>query len=138
MNPGTELVAARRDLEDANIKLVEKWAEAKENRGKLDKQWEELREKEESLKQSFIQFNKFVKENREKRLRAEKKIEEEKELQKNRDVAIQDLTHKVEELNLVRDVMEEHVNKHSMYEKFLSDVVQEFKVFPTVFDVVKR
>ena len=138
MNPATELVAARRDLEDANKKLREKWAEAKENREKLDKQWEELREKEESLKQSFIQFNKFIKENRVKRLRAEKKIEEEKELQRNRDEQIQDLSQKVEELTLVKDVMEEHVNEYSMYEKFLLDVVQESKDFPTVFDVLKR
>jgi hypothetical protein len=60
LSPATELVAACRDLEVANRKLEEKWAEGKEKREQMDKQWEGLREKEMQLRESYTHFNKFV------------------------------------------------------------------------------
>jgi hypothetical protein len=61
LSPATELVAACRDLEEADSKLEQKWGEGKEKRKQVDKWWQELRDKEEHLRQSFIHFNKFVK-----------------------------------------------------------------------------
>jgi hypothetical protein len=60
-SPATELVAALRDLEVADRKLVGKWAEGKEKRKLVDRRWLELRDKEQQLRRSFIHFNKFVK-----------------------------------------------------------------------------
>jgi predicted nuclease with TOPRIM domain len=58
--PATELVSACRDLEVANRKLEEKWAKGKERQKHMTKQWEELQEKEDQLRDSFTHFNKFV------------------------------------------------------------------------------
>jgi predicted nuclease with TOPRIM domain len=60
LSPATELVAACRHLEVANRKLEEKWSEGKETQKQMDKQWEELREREVQLRESFTHFNKFV------------------------------------------------------------------------------
>lgn len=49
---------ARRDLMEADEKLVLKREEEKENRVVMDAKWLELREKEMLLKESFISFNK--------------------------------------------------------------------------------
>jgi hypothetical protein len=54
-------VAACRDLEEADSKLEQKWGEGKEKRKQLDSWWQELRDREEQLRQSFVHFNKFVK-----------------------------------------------------------------------------
>ncbi|PSN41292.1 hypothetical protein C0J52_09876 [Blattella germanica] len=115
---------------------IEKWEESHDNREKLDRQWQELRENEESLRQAFIQFNKFVKENLEKRIRAEKKIEEEHELQNRRGLEAEELRQK--ELEEVKETMEKHVEEHAIYENYLKDVISQLREFPTVFDVLKR
>lgn len=56
----TELVAAYRDLEVANRNLNEKWAKGKEKQEQMDKEWDELRENEKHLRESFTRFNKFL------------------------------------------------------------------------------
>jgi hypothetical protein len=61
LSPATGLVAACRDLEEADSKLEQKWGEGKAKRKQLDNWWQELRAKEEQLRQSFIHFDKFVK-----------------------------------------------------------------------------
>lgn len=48
----------------------------------MDQQWAEMRRKESLLRESFIKFDNFVKENHEKRLRAQRKINDEKDCQK--------------------------------------------------------
>ena len=79
-----ELIKARRELTDAENHLIEKRREQKSMRIYMDQQWSELRNNEESLRQSFIKFNKLIKENREKRIRAENKMKKERELQEKR------------------------------------------------------
>lgn len=61
LSPATELVAASRDLEEAGRKLEQRWDEGKEKGKQVDRRRQELRDKEEELRESFIHFNKFVK-----------------------------------------------------------------------------
>lgn len=49
---------ARRDLMEADEKLALKRDEEQENRIAMDVKWQDLREKEMLLKDSFISFNK--------------------------------------------------------------------------------
>jgi hypothetical protein len=58
--PAIQLVASCRDLEVAKKKLGDKLYEMKERRNQMDKRWEELREKEQWLRESFVHFNKSV------------------------------------------------------------------------------
>lgn len=80
-DPQTKLLKARRELLQAQDELDAKRTEYNEKRQYMDQQWEELRRKEISLRESFIKFDKFVRENREKRERAELKLNEQKERQ---------------------------------------------------------
>ncbi|KAK0080452.1 hypothetical protein PV325_013946, partial [Microctonus aethiopoides] len=66
-DPQTKLLKARRELLQAQDELDAKRTEYNEKRQYMDQQWEELRRKEISLRESFIKFDKFVRENREKR-----------------------------------------------------------------------
>ena len=59
-------------------KLHAKWDEQERKRKVMDDQWREMRRQELILRESFIRFNKFVRENQEKRERAELKIKEER------------------------------------------------------------
>lgn len=65
-------------------KLHAKWDEQERKRKVMDDQWKEMRHQELILRESFIRFNKFVRENQEKRERAELKIKEERERQATR------------------------------------------------------
>ncbi|KAF9417436.1 hypothetical protein HW555_005439 [Spodoptera exigua] len=67
---------ARRDL----MELALKREEEKRNRIIMDAKWEDLRKKENLLKESFISFNKFIRENQEKRDRAERKMQADNEV----------------------------------------------------------
>lgn len=69
MTPATELVAARRELTVAEKTLSKKREEQAKRRVEMDKEWEDLTQKEMKLRESFTRFNKFVKENQEKRER---------------------------------------------------------------------
>lgn len=56
--PHAELVTVRRELQDAERRLLEKKAEAKKKRQLMEAKWRDLERKEEMLKESFIKFNK--------------------------------------------------------------------------------
>lgn len=73
---------ACRELSQNERELEAKHEEYVEKRKFMNQQWNEMRRKESLLRESFIKFDNFVKENYEKRLRAQRKINEEKERQK--------------------------------------------------------
>lgn len=79
--PAAELAKCRRESCLAEMELETKRLEEETKRSLIDQQWTELEHKQELLRQSFIKFNKFVKENNDKRERANHKIGEEKERQ---------------------------------------------------------
>lgn len=55
-------------------------------------------------------------ENHEKRERAEQKIREEQAIQKQRDADIESLKKRVQELEHIKDTMEQHVSEYHMYQ----------------------
>ena len=80
-----DLLRARRLLLTADKNLELKRLEYAALREINIKNWEDLRQKEIKLRESFIKFNDFVKENKEKRERAVRKIATEKENQISRE-----------------------------------------------------
>lgn len=79
--PAFEVVRARCELEKTEARLHAKWLEQQKKRKFMDEQWEQMRRQELILRESFIKFNRFVKENQEKRDRADIKVKEERERQ---------------------------------------------------------
>ncbi|KAK0093439.1 hypothetical protein PV326_013534 [Microctonus aethiopoides] len=124
-DPQTKLLKARRELLQAQDELDAKRTEYNEKRQYMDQQWEELRRKEISLRESFIKFDKFVRENREKRERAELKLNEQKERQTKITEEIGLLELKLDATVIVRDKMKRYVNDYKKVQNYLELVVKE-------------
>lgn len=75
------MIRARQELTRVQETVKEKRAEQQMKRKHMDALWEETRMQDLLLRQSFVKFDKLVKENVEKRERAEQKIKEEREHQ---------------------------------------------------------
>lgn len=71
------MVRRRQELVRVEEMMKEKRAEQKIKRKHMDVLWEETREQDLLLRQSFVKFDTLVRENVEKRERAEQKIKEE-------------------------------------------------------------
>ncbi|XP_018326626.1 coiled-coil domain-containing protein 42 [Agrilus planipennis] len=137
-DPACELVAAKRELYHAEKELEEKRSQVKKLRETMDSKWKDLTEQEQSLRENFIKFNKFIKENYEKKIRAERKMTEEQALQRLRSENIVSLQKQIDELKEVKNNMEEEIKKHAIYEQFLRKVVLESAVFKTDNDIIIR
>ncbi|KAK7869682.1 hypothetical protein R5R35_009907 [Gryllus longicercus] len=137
-SPATELIAKQRELEAVLDRVSLKREEQKNHREELDQRWEELREEENQLRQSFMKFNKFVKENQEKRERAVRKVKEEEYVQAKRSADIRSLKTQLEYLNQVKEKMLKHVQEYKIYEDFLENVAAESNEFQSVYDIVTK
>jgi len=82
ISPATEVVRARQELIQIGEAVKEKRAEEKLKRQHMDLLWKQTREQDLLLRESFVKYNKLVKENVEKRERAQQKIKEERVHQK--------------------------------------------------------
>ncbi|XP_078049512.1 coiled-coil domain-containing protein 42 homolog [Augochlora pura] len=136
--PASEVVRARCDLAKVEEKLREKWLEQEKKRQIMDEQWKEMRRDELVLRESFIKFNRFIRENQEKRERAEVKIKEEQERQASRRDEIEDLTKKLDNMNSVRDKMKNYVQEYMKYQSYLERVINETGEFQSIAEIFNR
>ncbi|KAJ0172906.1 hypothetical protein K1T71_011082 [Dendrolimus kikuchii] len=136
--PQVLMEQARRDLMEAEEKLAEKREEEKKNRAIMDSKWEDLRNKELLLKESFISFNKFIRENQEKRDRAERKMQADNEvlMRKTRETEV--MRQRVVEMEEVKQLMEKQVKDYTIYEDYLMAVVHSYPEFKQPLDVLNR
>ncbi|XP_043253343.1 cilia- and flagella-associated protein 73 [Colletes gigas] len=136
--PASKVVRAHSELEKIKEVLRAKWAEQEEKREYMDEQWEGMRQRELIFRESFIKFNRFVRENQEKRDRAEVRIKEERERQRGRQEEIEDLTKKLSHLINVREKMKEYVEKHKKYQNYLERVILETGEFQSINEIFNR
>ncbi|CAK1590581.1 unnamed protein product [Parnassius mnemosyne] len=136
--PQVLMEQARRDLMAADEKLAAKREEEKANRVIMDAKWNELREKELLLKESFISFNKFIRENQEKRDRAERKMEADMEVLTRKTRETEAMRKRVAEMEEVKRLMEQQVRDYTIYEDYLMSVVQNYPEFKQPLDVLNR
>ncbi|KAF2881444.1 hypothetical protein ILUMI_24730 [Ignelater luminosus] len=138
MEPSTELVAKKRELYDVEQRLVDKRREANKKRKEMNAQWRDLEDRETILRENFIKFNKFVKENQEKRERAERKLSDEKALIQKRSDDITELKKNYDHMLSIKLQMERNIKNHRMYEEYLQNVVKACSTFRTVDDILDR
>ncbi|XP_076237064.1 coiled-coil domain-containing protein 42 homolog [Calliopsis andreniformis] len=136
--PASELVRAHFDLAHVEEKLHAKWDEQKRKRRLMDEQWKKMRRQELILRESFIGFNRFVKDNQEKRERAEVRIKEELERQAKRQAEINEFNKKLTFLTNVRESMKKHVGEYKKYQNYLERVVAETGEFQSIAEVFNR
>ncbi|KAM3959505.1 coiled-coil domain-containing protein 42 homolog [Aphomia sociella] len=136
--PQVLMEQARRDLMEADEKLAIKREEEKKNRTVMDAKWEDLRTKEMLLKESFISFNKFIRENQEKRDRAERKMEADNEVLERKTRETEAMQRRVAEMEEVKQLMEKQVKDYTIYEDYLMAVVHNYPEFKQPLDVLNR
>ncbi|XP_013188342.1 coiled-coil domain-containing protein 42 homolog [Amyelois transitella] len=136
--PQVLMEQARRDLMDADEKLALKRVEEQKNRVIMDAKWEELRQKEMMLKESFISFNKFIRENQEKRERAERKMAADAEVLERKTRETDAMRERVLEMEEVKALMEKQVKDYTIYEDYLMAVVHSHPEFKQPLDVLNR
>ncbi|XP_011310181.1 coiled-coil domain-containing protein 42 homolog [Fopius arisanus] len=136
--PEAELMKARRDLSQAEQELEIKRVEHENKRHDMDQQWAEMRRKQNLFRESFVKFDQFVQENKEKRERAERKIKEEKERQENCGEEIKILKDKIEHMTAVRDKMQKYVKDYKNAQSYLEKVISETGEFQSISDIFNR
>ncbi|CAH0595517.1 unnamed protein product [Chrysodeixis includens] len=136
--PQVLMEKARRDLMDADEKLAIKRSDEKRNRAIMDAKWEDLRTKEMLLKESFISFNKFIRENQEKRDRAERKMQADNEVLERKTRDTEAMRQRVIEMEEVKKLMEQQVKDYTIYEDYLMSVVHNYPEFKQPLDVLNR
>ncbi|XP_012346581.1 coiled-coil domain-containing protein 42 like-2-like isoform X2 [Apis florea] len=136
--PAFEVVRARCELEKTEARLHAKWLEQQKKRKFMDEQWEQMRRQELILRESFIKFNRFVKENQEKRDRADIKVKEERERQTIRQEEIKQINENLKHMYDVRDRMKKHVQEYQKYSHYLDRVIAETGEFQSIADIFNR
>ncbi|KOC64934.1 Coiled-coil domain-containing protein 42 like protein [Habropoda laboriosa] len=136
--PALEVVRARCELTKAEEILRAKWVEQEKRRKLMDEQWNNMKRQELVFRESFIKFNRFVRENQEKRDRAEVKIKEECERQRQRQEEIEDTTAKLNRMNDVREMMKRYVGEYKKYQNYLEKVVAETGEFNSISEIFNR
>ncbi|XP_034827559.1 coiled-coil domain-containing protein 42 homolog isoform X1 [Maniola hyperantus] len=136
--PQVLMEQARRDLMEADEKLALKREEESSNRALMDNKWQDLRKKEMLLKESFISFNKFIRENQEKRDRAERKMEADTEVLERKTRETEAMRQRVVEMKEVKQLMEKQVRDYTIYEDYLMSVVLNYPEFKQPLDVLNR
>ncbi|XP_074110792.1 coiled-coil domain-containing protein 42 homolog [Cotesia typhae] len=137
-DPEIELLKACRELSQNEKELDAKHEEYEEKRKFIDQQWAEMRRKESLLRESFIKFDNFVKENHEKRLRAQRKINDEKDCQKIYQNQIAELEEKLVYLAPIRDKMQKYVKNYRPAQSYLESVVNEIGEFQSISQIFNR
>ncbi|XP_018568992.1 coiled-coil domain-containing protein 42 like-2-like [Anoplophora glabripennis] len=98
----------------------------------------ELAQKEKTLRENFLFFNSFVRENMEKRERAKHKIVEDVELCDQRQKEIESLKKNHDEIQKAKVDMDAKIKEYHMYEVFLDEVVEHSGEFQNIQELINR
>ncbi|ERL95078.1 hypothetical protein D910_12348 [Dendroctonus ponderosae] len=127
-----------RKLVKTTKRLENKRRDYDDKRKKVQEQWEDLKTKESALRENFIRFNQFVKENQEKKERASLKITEQNQLKEERQRRMEELQQKCEEIESTKAKMDINIGQYRIYELFLSQVVENEASMQSINDLLKR
>lgn len=108
--------AVTQELKEYEIKLKGAQTEARKRRKILDKEWADLELKETEFKNTFIRYNKFVRENVEKRERWICKMKNDKISTENKEKQIEKLQTQYDHILSIKQKMESMIEKHLIYE----------------------
>ncbi|KAF5285109.1 hypothetical protein FQA39_LY16798 [Lamprigera yunnana] len=137
-DPASLLVVKKRELHVASTRLSNRKAEAIQTRKDINGMWQDLENRENTLKLNFVKFNKFVKENQEKRERAERQLLDNKTLITKREDEIKEMNFKYGTMLDIRSNMDKNIRSHKMYERFLMNVSKAVPAYRTIDSILDR
>ncbi|XP_068892530.1 coiled-coil domain-containing protein 42 like-2-like [Tenebrio molitor] len=137
-DPELHLTAGRRIFEATKEALSNKREWAKHEHLKLEAQWEDLYEKEEKLKDTFVKLSQFIRSNQDKRRRAEQIRQEDYILRMQRTKEIERLQQKIALVVESKKEMDANICSLKMYEQYLNQVVSASEDFKNADDLIMR
>ncbi|XP_071447973.1 coiled-coil domain-containing protein 42 homolog [Hetaerina americana] len=137
-SPDANLLLAKRALEETKCVLKREKAICDERATVINKKWDELRKKQNELRDSFFENSSVIKKNYKERQRSKKQIIGEEIEEQRIEEEIAELQKKLQLCNEAEAVMLAKVNEFKMYEEYLQKVIDTYPEFNSIDDVLNR
>ncbi|KAJ8911279.1 hypothetical protein NQ315_015282 [Exocentrus adspersus] len=137
-DPHSTLAALQINLRQTEKLLRQKRRSHAKAKKDLNEQWMELANKEKTLRDNFLHFNLFVRENMEKRERASNKISDDKALLEQRQSEIDRLQENYNEIQKAKVAMDAKIRQYHCYEVYLDEVVEHSGEFQNIQELINR
>uniref|UniRef100_W5KI81 Cilia and flagella associated protein 73 n=1 Tax=Astyanax mexicanus TaxID=7994 RepID=W5KI81_ASTMX len=134
----TRILDKRREIKYMDDVLRNQKEEFEAKKKSLEQRRDELRKKEEKLKDSLLNFNKYLKDNDAKQARGLKKAEAEKALVREREKEVQQLQRHIAALLTKKEKMQKRVSQKRIYWSFLDSVLKSSKKFEDIGKFIGR
>ena len=138
VSPATRLLEKRRQMFEVQEVLDAQKAGFDRKEEIFKRQEDGLKKKDLDLQESLIKFSKFLQENDSKISRAEKKEREEAALRQQKEAEIAELEQVLEGLKRNFDTVNDVVEKHLKYQRYLEAVVDEDSDLQEVGELLNR
>jgi chromosome segregation ATPase len=138
LTPATRLLEKKREMAEVETALAAQKEEFQLKMETLQQRRDDLERKERNLKEQLLKFEKFLKENDLKRARALKKTEGEREVCRIKDAEIQQLRAEIAELTEIVQRQKKKIQKFSLFQKFMVDVLEWADEFDEAREVIAR
>jgi Domain of unknown function (DUF4200) len=138
VSPATRLLEKRRQMFEVQEVLDAQKAGFDRKEDIFKRQEDSLKKKDLDLQESLIKFSKFLQENDSKISRAEKKGRAEIALRQQKEAEIAELEQALDDLKKKFDTVNEVVEKHLKYQRYLEAVVEEDSDLQEVGELLNR
>ncbi|XP_060534185.1 coiled-coil domain-containing protein 42-like isoform X1 [Cylas formicarius] len=136
---------AKRNRTNLNMHLTKTEQRLKQTRKVRDRavkvlkeQWRDLAVKENELRENFVAFSEFVRDNSEKRARAKRKMEEDQKLADERQNEINKLERECVVMEATRRRMDKQMKSYKIYPDYLLKVVENCDEFVNIDGILSR
>uniref|UniRef100_A0A8C7PMU0 Cilia and flagella associated protein 73 n=1 Tax=Oncorhynchus mykiss TaxID=8022 RepID=A0A8C7PMU0_ONCMY len=127
MSGATRMIEKQREIREVDKQLQTHREEFELKTESLQRRRDEVKKKEEKLKESLLKFDKFLKENDSKRGRGEKKAEKERDAVRQKEGEIEKLKEECAVLEAWRLRLQRRVEKSAFYWTFLEQVLRLYE-----------
>uniref|UniRef100_UPI003AAD2A05 coiled-coil domain-containing protein 42 homolog n=1 Tax=Centroberyx gerrardi TaxID=166262 RepID=UPI003AAD2A05 len=137
MTGATQMLEKRREIIEVDKQLKAHREEFELKRKSLRQRRDEVLMKEEKLKESLLNFDRFLKENDAKRSRGAKKAENERQVVLQKEAEIERLKEECAALEEIKQKLQRRVQRSNLYWNFLEQVLKMAK-FEEVWELLGR
>ncbi|XP_053136344.1 cilia- and flagella-associated protein 73 [Hemicordylus capensis] len=132
------LLEKRRELAEVEQALLAQKEEFQMKMETLQQSRQQLKHKEEQLKEAILKFDKFLKENDAKRRRALKKAGEEQQQVAQRGAEAEQLRQEVARLLVVKEQLQQRLEAHKVFPQYLQKVLEKTEQFQEIPELIGR
>ncbi|XP_072550429.1 coiled-coil domain-containing protein 42 homolog [Salminus brasiliensis] len=134
----TRILDKRKEIKHMDAALRRQKEEFEVKKESLRERRDELKKKEEKLKDSLLNFDKFLKDNDAKRARGLKKAQAERAIVRKREQEVQQLQRHIAALLAKKEQLQARVNRNRIYWSFLDSVLKTSKKFEDIGKLIGR